>query len=84
MAIVTIRRIRLNVVNLGVWMIHVGVIVLALGSIYYFTTKVEGDTPVIRRNIVVTLDDGRSATLPSVRTTTRRSPRRKLRLIGTN
>lgn len=49
----TVRRIRLNVVNLGVWMIHTGIIVLAVGSVIYFARKVEGDTPVFRRQVVI-------------------------------
>lgn len=52
MAIVTVRRIRFNTVNLGVWMIHAGIIGLALSSVWYFATKVEGDTPVFRWRIL--------------------------------
>lgn len=48
-AVVTIRRIPLRLVNAGVWMIHAGIIILAIGSVYYFGTKVEGDAPVFRR-----------------------------------
>lgn len=51
--VTTLRRIRLSVVNLGVWMIHTGVIVLAIGSVIYFSTKVEGDVPVARRNVII-------------------------------
>ena len=51
--VVTIRRIRFNVVNLGVWMIHAGVIILCIGSVIYFGRKVEGDTPVFRRAITI-------------------------------
>jgi hypothetical protein len=53
--VATIRRIPFNVVNLGVWMIHSGIIILALGSVWYFGTKLEGDTPVPRRQIVARL-----------------------------
>lgn len=52
MMVVTIRRIRFNAVNLGVWMIHVGIVILALSSVWYFAAKVEGDTPVFRWRIV--------------------------------
>jgi hypothetical protein len=55
--VTTLRRIRFNVVNLGVWMIHTGVIVLIIGSLIYFGTKVEGDSPIARRVIVVQLLD---------------------------
>lgn len=53
--VATIRRIKLNVVNLGVWMIHAGIIILAAGSVWYFSTKVEGDSPVGRRRLVIEL-----------------------------
>jgi hypothetical protein len=51
--VATLRRIPLNVVNLGVWMIHTGIIVLAVGSVMYFGTKLEGDAPIVRRQIVI-------------------------------
>ncbi len=51
LSIATIRRIPLRVVNLGVWMIHSGIIILCVGSVIYFSQKVEGDTPVFRRAI---------------------------------
>jgi len=49
--VVTVRRIPLRWVNAGVWTIHTGILVLCAGSYYYFTTKVEGDAPVFRRQI---------------------------------
>jgi len=49
----TLRRIRFSVINLGVWMIHTGIITLCLGSVWYFSTKVEGDAPVFRRRIAI-------------------------------
>lgn len=52
---VTLRKIRFNAINLGVWMIHTGIVVLALGSAYYFGTKLEGDTPIFRRQLVIDL-----------------------------
>jgi len=54
-AVITVRRIPLRKVNAGVWMIHSGIIVLSLGSYYYFTTKVEGDAPVFRRQVRIDL-----------------------------
>jgi hypothetical protein len=39
--------------SVGVWAIHAGIVVLCLSSIYYFHTKLEGDTPVFRRHIVL-------------------------------
>lgn len=58
LVVTTLRRIPLNVVNLGVWMIHSGIIVLAIGSVWYFGTKVEGDAPVVRRAITAVVGDG--------------------------
>ncbi len=56
LVVTTIRRIPLRLVNLGVWTIHSGLIVLIVGSVMYFETKVEGDAPVARRKIVLSLD----------------------------
>ena len=49
----TLRRIPLRVVNLGVWMIHSGIIMLIVGSVIYFGTKVEGEAPVVRRTLTI-------------------------------
>lgn len=51
--VTTLRRIRLSIVNLGVWLIHAGILILALGSFIYFGLKVEGDAPVIRRQVMI-------------------------------
>lgn len=59
----TLRRIRFSVVNLGVWMIHSGIITLIVGSLIYFGTKVEGDTPVHRRALVLQVIDSDGAAL---------------------
>lgn len=53
MTVVTVRRIPLTVLNSGVWCIHGGIVILALSSVYYFGTKLEGDTPVFRRHILI-------------------------------
>ncbi|MEE2681398.1 MAG: hypothetical protein VX641_03395, partial [Planctomycetota bacterium] len=60
LVVTTLRRIRLSVVNLGVWMIHSGIVVLIIGSLIYFATKVEGDTPVSRRVLSISVlgEDG--------------------------
>ena len=55
LVVTTLRRIPFRVVNLGVWTIHTGVIVLIVGSFIYFQTKVEGDAPVARRKVVLTV-----------------------------
>lgn len=57
MTVTTIRRIPLNSINAGVWMIHTGIIMLCLGSVYYFMTKVEGDAPIARRAVSVAMVD---------------------------
>jgi hypothetical protein len=36
-----------------VWMIHSGIIVVAVGSVMYFSTKLEGDAPITRRQVLV-------------------------------
>ncbi|MDX2114532.1 MAG: hypothetical protein SFZ24_02770 [Planctomycetota bacterium] len=67
MIVATLRRIRLSVLNLGVWMIHTGIIVLCVGSVVYFGTKFEGDAPVIRREVVIEIPGvptARMAALP--------------------
>lgn len=63
LTVTTIRRIPLKVINLGVWMIHSGIIILALGSVIYFGTKVEGDSPVARRQVEIKLPDGQTRSL---------------------
>ncbi len=61
--VVTVRKIPLRLVNAGVWMIHAGIITLAIGSVIYFTKKIEGDVPVFRRAIAMTAPDGARAEL---------------------
>jgi hypothetical protein len=41
--VATFARIRFNLLNAGVLTIHSGLLLLCLGSIWYFGTKVEGD-----------------------------------------
>lgn len=48
LVVTTLRRIPFNRINLGVWMIHTGIIMLVIGSIEYFATKIEGDVPIAR------------------------------------
>ena len=58
----TLRRIPFRPVNFGVWMIHSGILTLIAGSLWYFSTKVEGDAPVSRREVLleITSSDGAS------------------------
>ena len=51
--VTTVRRIPLRLVNAGVWSIHTGIITLCVGSYWYFGTKVEGDTHVFRRQVLI-------------------------------
>lgn len=44
MIVATVRRIEFNFKNLGVLSVHTGIVVIALGSIFYQRFKVEGDT----------------------------------------
>ncbi|MHC4413928.1 MAG: hypothetical protein ACYS0G_01455 [Planctomycetota bacterium] len=55
LVVTTVRRIPLEPINYGVWMIHGGIIILAVSSVVYFGTKVEGDTPVVRRHLKIRL-----------------------------
>ncbi len=64
--VATLRRIKFKPVNYGVWMIHGGIIILAIGSVIYFSNKVEGDAPVIRRHVVIELPSGESAALEAI------------------
>jgi hypothetical protein len=53
MIVATLRRVPLRPAYYGVWMVHTGIITLMLGSYYYFTTKIEGDAPVFRRQVII-------------------------------
>jgi hypothetical protein len=64
--VVTLRRIKLNTINLGVWMIHSGILILCVGSVMYFSTKVEGDVPVVRRQVNIQLPSGETGTLRAI------------------
>lgn len=74
-AVITIRRIPLRFMNSGVWMIHTGIITLVIGSYYYFSTKIEGDAPVFRRQVAIDVPGAagtaRLVSLPGVRETVR-------------
>ena len=59
----TLRRIPFKPVNYGVWMIHTGLIILAIGSFIYFGTKSEGDAPVVRRAVSISVPGAAPTTL---------------------
>lgn len=44
MIVATVRRIEFRFRNLGVLMVHSGIVLIALGSVYYHRLKLEGDT----------------------------------------
>lgn len=44
MVTATLRRIEFKFVNLGVLTVHAGIVLIALGSVYYGSRKLEGDT----------------------------------------
>ena len=53
MATVTLLKIPLNKLSIGVWFIHSGVITMVLGSVVYFSNKVEGDVLISRCRVVI-------------------------------
>ena len=53
MVIATFQKVPWKRIHAGPWLIHGGIVILTLGSVYYFTTKVEGDAMVIRRRVTV-------------------------------
>ncbi len=47
LVVATVRRIEFNFKNIGVLTVHTGIIVIALGSVYYNGLKKEGDTVLL-------------------------------------
>ncbi len=66
LVVTTLRRIPFKVINYGVWMIHTGIIILAIGSVWYFGTKVEGQAPILRRTVVIQVPRAEPVHLPAV------------------
>ncbi len=64
--VTTIRRIPLTILSAGVWCIHSGIIILCIGSVIYFGTKVEGDTPVIRRAVTINFPGQPPVSMPAM------------------
>lgn len=58
LVLVTVRRIKFNLPNLGVWTVHAGILVLMLGCVVYFGLKREGDMAVYRRQAIVQVPGG--------------------------
>jgi len=63
MAITTIRRIPFNRINAGVWMVHTGLITVAISCVVYFWTKIEGDVPVARAVVLIDVPGGEQASV---------------------
>lgn len=49
--VATIRRIEFTFKNLGVLMVHTGIVIIALGSVFYQKFKLEGDTLLPAGNV---------------------------------
>lgn len=60
----TIRRIRFNIVNLGVWIVHAGLLLLTGGSVWYFANKIEGDFVLLAPSIEIVSTGGTSGLRP--------------------
>ncbi len=46
LTVVTLRRIPLTLFKLGVWMVHIGILTLVGGSVWYFSHKQEGSVRI--------------------------------------
>ena len=66
LVVTTLRRIPFKPINYGVWMIHTGIITLAIGSVWYFGTKIEGQAPILRRAVVIEVPGAAPVRLPAV------------------
>lgn len=65
MVVATLRRIEFNVKNIGVLTVHSGIVLIALGSVYYNGLKREGDTLLLAGQPIPT-EPGKSAPGPIV------------------
>ena len=63
LVVTTLRRIPFTVINLGVWMVHAGLIIMAAGCVFYFATKIEGDVPIARARLVIQPEGAPSVSL---------------------
>ncbi|MEN0020354.1 MAG: hypothetical protein AAF747_05680 [Planctomycetota bacterium] len=54
MVVATVRRIEFKFVNIGVLTVHTGIVLMALGSVYYQRLKLEGDALLIANPDVTT------------------------------
>ncbi|RMG44596.1 MAG: hypothetical protein D6718_09730 [Acidobacteria bacterium] len=63
LVVATVRKVRLDLPHLGLWLTHGGILVVVLGTVYYFGMKREGDVLVYRRQAVITLPGGSPAAM---------------------
>lgn len=66
LSVATWRRIRWNVTNLGVLIVHSGLLVLTLGSFLYFGGKIEGDTFIQAPRLELIARNSPATRLPSI------------------
>ncbi|MBL8878992.1 MAG: hypothetical protein JNG88_07715 [Phycisphaerales bacterium] len=66
LSVTTWRRIRWNVTNLGVLIVHSGLLILTVGSFWYFGGKIEGDTFIEAPRIELVARNAGSARMPSI------------------
>ena len=62
-ALATVRRVRFNLLNAGVWAIHGGIIVLAISAAVHFANKVEGDAAIFHSRALIRTAAGETAEL---------------------
>ncbi len=65
LTLATIRRVRWNVTNLGVLTVHTGLLLLTLGSVWYFARKIEGSVLLISPRLELVATSGANTRLPS-------------------
>lgn len=66
LTVTTWRRIRWNVTNLGVLIVHSGLLILTVGSFWYFGGKIEGDTFVEAPRLELVARNAGSARMPTI------------------
>ena len=76
LTIVTLRRIPLTLFKLGVWMVHIGILTLIAGSVWYFSQKQEGSVRIFLHQSVASCFDATERRALRVRNGQERSHRR--------
>ena len=62
--IATIRRIPFEPLRYGAWTIHTGLLIMSIGCVWYFSTKVEGDVAVARRVVSISMPGAETIEIP--------------------